>query len=125
MMRVYVEALEAPRLCPCCGGDRLRSKGRYERRVRHLACFGHRSELVIVNARQPWTHFRPSRIDPPPGELLAGGFWFKVWESFLFWVGLEGDGAREEAGLAFFPHAVGVALDVDDGGAVKEAVQGG
>ena len=27
---------------------------------------------AFVNARQPWTHFRPSRIDPPPGELLAG-----------------------------------------------------
>jgi hypothetical protein len=26
----------------------------------------------VVNARQDWTHFRPSRIDPPPGELLAG-----------------------------------------------------
>ena len=26
----------------------------------------------FVNARQPWTHFRPSRIYPPPGELLAG-----------------------------------------------------
>jgi transposase len=53
LMRVYVEALEAPRLCPCCGGDRLRSKGRYERRVRHLACFGHRSELVIA-CRRYW-----------------------------------------------------------------------
>ena len=21
LMRVYVEALEAPRLCPCCGGE--------------------------------------------------------------------------------------------------------
>ncbi len=41
LMRVFVEALEAPRLCPCCGADRLHSKGRYERRVRHLACFGY------------------------------------------------------------------------------------
>ena len=38
---------------------------------------------------------------------------------------IEGDGAWEEAGLAFFPHAVGGALDVDDGGAVEEPVQGG
>ena len=53
LMRVFVEALEAPRLCPCCGGDRLRSKGRYERRVRHLACFGHQSELVIA-CRRYW-----------------------------------------------------------------------
>lgn len=32
LMRVYVEALDAPRRCLCCAGDRLRSKGRYERR---------------------------------------------------------------------------------------------
>ena len=53
LMRVFVEALEAPRQCPCCGADRLRSKGLYERRVRHLACFGHPSELVIA-CRRYW-----------------------------------------------------------------------
>ena len=53
LMRMYVEALEAPRLCLCCGGGRLRSKGRYERRVRHLACFGCPSELVI-RCRRYW-----------------------------------------------------------------------
>jgi len=34
--------------------------------------FGSAVAAIVVNARQPWTHFRPSRIDPPPGELLAG-----------------------------------------------------
>ena len=38
---------------------------------------------------------------------------------------IKGDRAREKAGLALFAHAVGVALDVEDGGAVEEAVQGG
>src|ERR1017187_7330675 len=47
LMRVYVEALEAPRLCPCCGGGRLRSKGRYERRVQDLGCFVYSRELGV------------------------------------------------------------------------------
>lgn len=27
-MQVYLEVLQAPRTCPCCGASRLRSKGR-------------------------------------------------------------------------------------------------
>jgi transposase len=67
LMRVYVEALEAPRLCPCCGGGRLRSKGRYERRVRHLACFGHRSELVIACRRYWCVECKRSFVQPLRG----------------------------------------------------------
>ena len=47
LVRIYAEALEAPRLCPCCGGDRLHNKDRYERRVRHLPCLGVPSELIL------------------------------------------------------------------------------
>jgi len=67
MMRVYVEALDAPRLCACCGGGRLRSKGRYERRVRHLACFGHSSELVIACRRYHCVDCTRSFVQPLPG----------------------------------------------------------
>src|ERR1017187_9826859 len=67
LMRVFVEALEAPRLCPCCGGDRLRSKGRYERRVRHLACFGHQSELVIACRRYRCVDCTRSFVQPLRG----------------------------------------------------------
>lgn len=67
MMRVYVEALDAPRLCPCCGGGRLRSKGRYERRVRHLACFGRLSELVIACRRYHCADCGRSFVQPLPG----------------------------------------------------------
>ena len=28
-MHVYLEVLQAPRACPCCGAVRLRSKGLY------------------------------------------------------------------------------------------------
>lgn len=34
-MRVFLEASEPPRSCPYCAGSSLRSKGRYQRRVRH------------------------------------------------------------------------------------------
>jgi len=67
LMRVFVEALEAPRLCPCCGGGRLRSKGRYERRVRHLACFGHASEMVIACRRYRCVECERSFVQPLPG----------------------------------------------------------
>jgi transposase len=66
-MRVYVEALDPPRLCPCCGGPGLRSKGRYERRVRHLACFGQPSELVIACRRYRCGNCQRSFVQPLPG----------------------------------------------------------
>src|ERR1017187_10116609 len=67
LMRVYVEALDAPRQCPCCAGRRLRSKGRYERRVRHLACFGHPSEVVISCRRYRCVDCGRSFVQPLPG----------------------------------------------------------
>jgi transposase len=67
LMRVYVEALDPPRQCPCCGGGRLRSKGRYERCVRHLACFGRPSELVIACRRYRCVACERSFVQPLPG----------------------------------------------------------
>ncbi len=52
-LRVHVE-LEAelePKACPYCEAPGPRSKGRYERRARHLSCFGHESEPVIRTRR--------------------------------------------------------------------------
>ena len=69
LMRVYVEALEAPRLCPCCGGDRLRSKGRYERRVQDLACFVNPSELVISCRRYRCVDCGRSSVQRLPGVM--------------------------------------------------------
>jgi transposase len=46
-VQVFVIPKRAPSRCPCCGGGRLRSKGNYERRVRHLPCFGRRASLVV------------------------------------------------------------------------------
>ena len=66
-MRVFVEALDTPRQCPCCGGASLRSKGRYARRVRHLACFGQSSELVITCRRYHCVACARSFVQPLPG----------------------------------------------------------
>jgi transposase len=37
--------------CPCCGGTRLRSRGRSDRIVRHLNCFKDEVELDVVRRR--------------------------------------------------------------------------
>jgi len=68
-MRVFLEVLSAPDACPCCGASRLRSKGRYERRVRHLDCFGHASRLVIGCRRYHCVACGRTFVQPLPGIL--------------------------------------------------------
>ena len=83
LMRVYVEALEAPRQCPCCGGGRLHSKGRYERRARHLACFGHPSELVVSCRRYRCLDCERSFVQPLPG-IRPGRRSTEPWREAIF-----------------------------------------
>jgi len=83
LMRVYVEALEAPRQCPCCAGGRLRSKGRYERRVRHLDCFGHPSELVIGCRRYRCVDCSRSFVQPLPG-VMPGRRSTEPWRESIY-----------------------------------------
>ena len=83
MMRVYVEALDTPRQCACCGGGRLRSKGRYERRVRHLACFGRLSALVIACRRYRCADCERSFVQPLPG-VRAGRRSTEPWRESIF-----------------------------------------
>jgi len=60
-----------------------------------------------------------------PRVKKSGGL-FGLGARTSFRVGLgQSDGTGEQAGGALFLHAVGFALDVDDGGAVQQAVQGG
>jgi transposase len=82
-MRVYVEALDTPRQCPCCGGGSLRSKGRYERRVRHLACFGQPSELVIACRRYRCADCPRSFVQPLPG-IRPGRRSTEPWREGIF-----------------------------------------
>lgn len=68
-LRIYLEVLKAPTLCPCCGASRLRSKGRYERRVRHLDCFGQPSRLHVGCRRYRCVECGRSFVQPLPGIL--------------------------------------------------------
>ena len=83
MMRVYVEALDTPRRCLCCAGSCLRSKGRYERRVRHLACFGCASELVISCRRYRCVDCGRSFVQPLPG-VLPGRRSTEPWREAIY-----------------------------------------
>lgn len=67
LMRVYLEVVDTPRSCLYCAGVRLRSKGRYQRRVRHLECFGHQSEMLIDCRRYRCVDCERSFVQPLPG----------------------------------------------------------
>ena len=56
-----------PSDCPYCGACRLHSKGRYQREVRHLSCFGHASLLKIQTRRFVCLECERSFIPDLPG----------------------------------------------------------
>jgi transposase len=66
-VRFYLEAEETPRVCLCCGGDRLRSKGRYQRSVRHLDCCGLECWLQIDCRRWRCVGCEHCFVQPLPG----------------------------------------------------------
>jgi transposase len=68
-LRISLEVRKAPAICPCCGASRLHSKGRYERRVRHLECFGRPSWLHIACRRYRCVDCGRSFVQPLPGIL--------------------------------------------------------
>ena len=69
LMRVELEVLDTPPSCPYCAGSSLRSKGRYQRRVRHLEAFGHQTFLT-VHCRRYWCQdCDVSFVQPLPGIL--------------------------------------------------------
>src|SRR5580692_6564780 len=82
-MRVFVEALDAPQSCPCCAGSSLHSKGRYERRVRHLDCFGHPSQVSIKCRRYQCLSCEKSFVQPLPG-ILPGRRSTEPWRKVIF-----------------------------------------
>ena len=57
--------------CPRCGGSRLRSKGLYQRKARHLDCFDQASSLVVHCRRYRCEDCQRSFVQPLPG-LLPG-----------------------------------------------------
>jgi len=69
LMRMCLEPEDRPQSCLCCGGVRLRSKGRYQRRVRHLDAFGVPSELLI-HCRRFWcVDCEGTFVQPLPGIM--------------------------------------------------------
>jgi transposase len=67
LMRIYAEALEAPQACPCCGGGRLHSKGRYERRAGHLPWLGIPTQLIVQCRRYGCVGCKRSFVQPLAG----------------------------------------------------------
>ena len=83
LVRIYAEALEAPRLCPCCGGGRLHSKGRYERRARHLPWLGLQTQLVISCRRYGCLECGRSFVQRLPG-LMPGRRSTEPWRESVY-----------------------------------------
>jgi transposase len=83
VMRLRLEPIERPRSCLCCAGVRLRSKGRYERRVRHLDCLGVPSELLIECRRYRCIDCEGTFVQPLPG-ILPGRRSTEPWRERVY-----------------------------------------
>ena len=83
MMRIYARALEAPELSPCCGGDRLHSKGLYWRRVRHLPWMGVPTQLSIECRRYVCLGCQKSFVQPLPG-ITPGRRTTEPWRAAIY-----------------------------------------
>ncbi|MFN9663819.1 MAG: hypothetical protein ACK57I_09845, partial [Akkermansiaceae bacterium] len=58
---------QRPKAGPCGGGGRLHSKGLYQRRARHLECFGRLSEHNVECRRFRCMECHKSFVQPLPG----------------------------------------------------------
>jgi len=68
-MRIYAEVTESPRTCPCCGWLGIRSKGRYQRRVRHLPRETRHTTLIVACRRFECGNCARSFVQPLPGIM--------------------------------------------------------
>lgn len=64
---VYLELPSRPQCCVRCGSARIVGKGKYERRARHLDCFGRQSRLLIKSARFQCRECKRSFVSETPG----------------------------------------------------------
>jgi transposase len=63
-----VEVRHRPKTCPCCGsGRRCRSKGKYERRAKHLDLFGRPTSLTVKCRRFRCVDCGKTFVQPLPG----------------------------------------------------------
>jgi len=70
-LKIHVKPEARTCSCPCCGGGRLHSKGRYQKQVRHLDRFGEPTALVVHTRRLRCRDCHHSFVPPLPG-LLPG-----------------------------------------------------
>jgi transposase len=68
-LHVQPEPGITPKCCPRCGGTQLRSKGRYQRKVRHLDCFREATRLIVHTRRFLCLSCHRSFIPQLPGIL--------------------------------------------------------
>ncbi len=70
-LKIHVKPEARTCSCPCCGGGRLHSKGRYQKQVRHLDRFGEPTCLVVHTRRLRCRDCHHCFVPPLPG-ILAG-----------------------------------------------------
>jgi transposase len=68
-LEIHVEPEAQASKCLCCGGGRLRSKGRYEKQARHLDRFGEPTKLIVHTRRLRCQDCRTTFVPPLPGLL--------------------------------------------------------
>jgi transposase len=91
-------------LCPHCGGAKLRSKGRYQRRVRHEN-WGMRSCVLELEARK-WQcrgcgrYFRERFVGILPGQRASEAFQKMIYRQHLDGINRSRLGKREGIGAA-------------------------
>jgi transposase len=68
-LHVQLEPGVLPKCCPHCGATRLQSKGRYQRKVRHLDCFKETTCLIVHTHRFLCLSCQKSFIPKLPGIL--------------------------------------------------------
>jgi transposase len=85
LVRAYLEVLDTPTRCPYCEASRLRSKGRYERRVRHTDCFEQPSQLIISCRRYRCLNPDCQRtfVQPLPG-IMPGRRSSERWRQLIY-----------------------------------------
>ena len=66
-LKIHVEPEVTASACLCCGGGRLRSKGRYQKVVRHLDRFGEPTCLVVHTRRMRCLDCHTTFLPPLPG----------------------------------------------------------
>lgn len=64
---LYAELEREPKSCVRCGASALQSKGRYERRVRHLSVVGKASELIVQCRRYRCLECKRTFVPELPG----------------------------------------------------------